>query len=101
MLPKSIHNTEYGIQLIRSAASPGENYIEAIEAFSKKEFIFRLKICKKESKESIYWLRLIQGSNVGLEMQKENELLIVEAQEFIKIFSSSVATSEKNQKIKQ
>ncbi|HSA83391.1 MAG TPA: four helix bundle protein, partial [Patescibacteria group bacterium] len=52
-LPQSITNREYISQLIRSSASPGANYIEALEASSKKDFTHRLKICRKETKESI------------------------------------------------
>lgn len=103
ILPQNIANREYGIQLIRSSASPGSNYIEAVEALSLRDFIHRFKICRKESKESTHWLILIQSANNHLaEIQKEAEALIREAQEFIKIFSSSIATSEiklKNAKI--
>lgn len=93
-LSKTSYNQIYGKQLIRSSSSPGANYIEAIEASSRKEFILKLKICRREAKESIYWLDLIQNSNEGL--QNKCEPLIKEAQEFIRIFSSSILTSEKN-----
>jgi len=99
-LPKTGYNREYGNQLIRSSASPGSNYIEAIEAGSRRGFIHRLRICRKESRESIYWLELIQRSNKNLiEITQECPDLIKEAREFIKIFTSSVLTAEKNQKI--
>jgi four helix bundle protein len=96
-LPKGISNFEYSKQLIRSSASPRANYIEAIEASSRKDFIHRLKICRKEAKESIHWLKLIQSSN-----EKDRELIekcaiyIKEALEFIRIFTSSILTAEKN-----
>lgn len=100
-LPKTIYNIEYSSQLIRSSASPGANYIEAIEASSPKDFTHRLKICRKESKESTHWLFLIQYANEKLpEIQAELEVLIKEAREFIKIFSSSIITSERNRGIK-
>ena len=54
-LPGNITNQEIGRQLIRSAGSVGANYIEANEALSKKDFLFRIKICRKEVKESCYW----------------------------------------------
>lgn len=57
-LPKSSTNIEIGRQLFKAAGSVGANYIEANEALSKKDFIMRIKICRKESKESRYWLRL-------------------------------------------
>ncbi len=61
-LTKSIANIEDGKQVIRSSGSVGANYIEANESLSKKDFIMRIKICRKESKESRYWLRLIDVS---------------------------------------
>lgn len=101
-LPKTIYNTEYGSQLIRSSASPGSNYIEAIEASSRRDFTHRLKVCRKETKESIHWLMLIKNANEELaEIQKELEDLIKEARELIRIFTSSILTSEKNQEIRK
>jgi four helix bundle protein len=55
-LRKTIGNIEDGKQLIRSSGSVGANYIEANESLSKKDFILRIKICRKEAKESRYWL---------------------------------------------
>lgn len=99
-MPKTTYNYEYGSQLIRSSASPGANYIEAVEASSRKDFIHRLKICRKEAKESIHWLVLIESANEELhEILEETKSLREEAQEFIRIFTSSILTSEKNGKI--
>ena len=56
-LPKTIGNIEDGKQLIKASGSVGANYIEANEALSKKDFIKRIKISRKEAKESRYWLR--------------------------------------------
>ncbi len=53
-LRKTVGNIEDGKQLVRSSGSVGANYIEANEALSKKDFIMRVKICRKESKESRY-----------------------------------------------
>ena len=53
---KTIANIEDGKQLVKSSGSVGANYIEANEALSKKDFIMRIKICRKEAKESRYWL---------------------------------------------
>ena len=57
-LSKTVSNIEDGKQLIRSSGSAGANYIEACEAISKKDELHRLKISRKEAKESQYWLRL-------------------------------------------
>jgi four helix bundle protein len=59
-LPKTVGNIEIGKQLVRSAGSIGANYIEANESLSKKDFIMRIKISKKEAKESLYWLKLTE-----------------------------------------
>jgi four helix bundle protein len=58
-LPKTIANIEDIKQLVRASGSVGANYIEANESLSKKDFIMRIKICRKEAKESRYWLKLM------------------------------------------
>lgn len=58
-IDKSIHNIEYYKQLIRSSGSVAANLIEANESFSRNDYLHRIKICRKEAKESILWLRLI------------------------------------------
>ncbi len=55
-LPRNSVNFKYADQIIRASGSVGANYIEANEALSKKDFVTRVKICRKESKESAYWL---------------------------------------------
>lgn len=58
---------------------------------SKKDFVVRIKICRKESKESRYWLKLIQ---VKKEDEEECKLLTIEATELMKIFGSIVEKSK-------
>ncbi len=60
---KTISNIEYEKQVVRASGSVGANYIEANEALSKKDFVMRIKICRKEAKESAYLLRLIVETN--------------------------------------
>jgi len=91
-LPKNISNIEYGKQLIRSSGSQAANYIEANESLSKKNFIMRVKISKKETKESRLWLRLTQPLK---EEEKEQQTLIQEANELMKIFGSIVEGKKK------
>ena len=62
-LPRTISNIEDGKQVIRSSGSVGSNYIEANEALSKKDFKHRIKISRKEAKESAYWLKIIAFNN--------------------------------------
>ncbi len=90
-LPKSIANIEDGRQLVRSSGSVGANYIEANEKLGDKDFSFRLKIARKEAKESTYWLKLLKSSNPQLEVEI-NEVL-QEAQELRKILSAIISKS--------
>ncbi len=91
-LSKTIGNVEDSRQLIRSSGSVGANYIEANESLSKKDFVLRIKICRKEAKESRYWLRLIEAMEESL--ASERDLLAQEAQELMNIFGAIVRKSE-------
>lgn len=93
LLPKTVGNIEDGKQLVRSSGSMGANYIEANESLSKKDFVMRIKICRKESKESIFWLRLIDVNEKG-SLEKERGELMQEATELMMIFSSIMRKSE-------
>ncbi len=62
-LPKNTVNIELVSQLVRSAGSVGANYIEANDGLSQKDFVHRIRICRKEAKESRYWLRLMAPTN--------------------------------------
>lgn len=88
ILPKTMANTEIMKQIIRSSGSVGANYIEANEALSKKDFAMRVKICRKEAKESRYWLMLIEAKEEAAD--KKRQSLISEATELMKIFGAIV-----------
>lgn len=92
-LPKTSGNIEDGKQLIRASGSVAANYIEANEALSKKDFVMRIKICRKESKESRMWLRLADTDGKE-ELEKERNDLIQEATELMNIFGSIIRKSE-------
>ncbi len=92
-LPRNICNLEDGKQLVRASGSIGANYIEANEALSKKDFQLRIKICRKEAKESRYWLKLVDtGENKSLEADRMN--LIAESTELMKIFAAILHKSQ-------
>ena len=91
-LPKELTNVEYSRQLVRASGSIGANYIEANEALSKKDFLMRIKISRKESKESRFWLRLIAPS-VG--QAQEQEALIKEATELMLILGAILRNAQK------
>jgi len=84
-LKKSVSNLEYGKQLIRSSGSAAFNYIEANECLSKKDFVMRIKICRKEAKESRLWTRL---SDLDPEYEKKRKNLIYESEQLMKIFGA-------------
>ena len=90
-LPNTLANIEDAEQLIKSSGSVGANYVEAEEALSKKDFVMRIKICRKEAKESRYWLELIEPRENQI---KEKEALIQEATELTKIFGSIIEKSK-------
>ena len=92
-LPKSLANTADVRQLVRSSGSVGANYIEANEAFSKKDFVMRVKICRKEAKESRYWLKLLDTGNNDI-LEKERKALEGEASELTHIFGAIVTKSK-------
>ena len=92
-MPKTIANTEDSKQLIKSSGSVGANYREANEALSKKDFVMRIKISRKEAKESEYWLRLIAETN-DLKNQNDAHSLIQEALELKKILSAILQKSK-------
>ncbi|KKU90425.1 MAG: hypothetical protein UY22_C0055G0002 [Candidatus Amesbacteria bacterium GW2011_GWC1_48_10] len=78
-------------QLIRSGTSIGANYCEANVASSKKDFNSKIFICKKESRETKYWLRLLGGALDDENLKQECRDLWKEAQEFNLIFSKIVS----------
>jgi len=91
-LPKTVVDGELAKQLARAATSVGANYIEANEALGKKDFLMRIEICRKEAKESGYWLRLMEVSNP--DFRQEQETLLEESTELTKIFSSILTKSQ-------
>lgn len=92
VLPRNISNLEIAKQGIRSAGSVGANFIEANEALSRKDFILRVKICRKEAKETIYWLRLSEPTSL---QESERHALISEATELMRIFGAIIEKSKK------
>jgi four helix bundle protein len=92
-LPKITANTEDGKQLIRASGSIGSNYIEANESLGKKDFLMRIKICRKEAKESRYWLKLVDTES-KVDLEKERKELEKEATELMNIFGSILRKSQ-------
>lgn len=92
-LPRTISNLEDAKQLVRSSGSIGANYIEANESLSKKDFLLRIRICRKESKETRYWLELVDTGSLE-NLERERAALMQEATELLMIFSSILKNAE-------
>jgi four helix bundle protein len=75
-------------QLIRSATSIGANYMEADCAESKKDFNYKIGICKKESKETTHWLHMMAVANP--DKKERCRKLWQEAHELTLIFSAII-----------
>ncbi len=92
-IPKTSITLPLISQLIKSATSVGANYCEADCAESKKDFEHKLGICKKESKETKHWLRMI--AKAAPVLKDESRKLWKEANELNLIFSSIINKSRK------
>jgi four helix bundle protein len=85
-IPESNINRSLINQLVRAGTSIGANYMEACGGESRKDFIHKIGICKKEAKETLHWLRMIA---VDSEAQKQKcRELWKEAHELVLIFST-------------
>jgi four helix bundle protein len=91
-LPQNTVNFKLTDQLVRSGTSVGANYREANDAISKKDFLHRMRISRKEARETTYWLELLVETN--LEFKKEIDLLLEECKELRNILSAILTKSE-------
>ena len=91
-LPKNSINFNLIDQVTRSGTSMGANYREANETETKKDFLFRIRICRKEGKETIYWLNLIIEANP--EFADRIKPLLEETIELVKIFAAIAEKSK-------
>ncbi len=92
-LPRTICNSEDVKQVVRSSGSVGANYIEANEALSKKDFRMRIRISRKESKETRYWLRLLDTQD-NKPLDEQRGKLVQESTELMNIFGAILKNSE-------
>jgi len=91
-LPRDPATAEIVRQVVRSSGSVGANYVEASESLGRKDFLMRARICRKEAKETGYWLRLLKGIRPQLDEQRCS--LIREAIELTRIFGAIVSRGE-------
>lgn len=97
-LPKSMVNSVFARQLIRSSSSVGANYRAACRAKSQADFINKLKIVEEELDESIYFMELLQYATKGKFDQVLNKLS-EEAEELLSIYVASINTAKRNKRI--
>jgi len=98
-LPKTPENTVIIYQISKSATSIGANDREADGVTTKKDFIHKYSIVRKEAKETDYWLNIIADTNPELKTRMKN--LITEGEEIIKIVSAIIYNTQKNSKINE
>lgn len=91
IIPKTFLNIEDGKQLMRSSGSIGANYREANDSLSKKDFLLRAKISRKEAKETVYWLELLV---IPEQYDPHRQKLLTEATELMKIFGAIIRKTE-------
>lgn len=93
---KDAINTILVEQLIRSGTSIGANYMEADAAESKRDFIHKIGICKKEAKETTYWLRMV-AQHANDDQKAACRILWKEARELTLIFSAIMNSAKKKE----
>jgi four helix bundle protein len=94
LIPKNQITKDMITQLVNAATSIAANYCEADSAESRKDFEHKLGICKKESKETRLWLRLVVTA--APELKEHAEPLWKEADELLRIFITIVKKSKEN-----
>lgn len=92
-LPPTSQNIVLINQIVRSATSMGANDQEADGTDSKKDFIAKYAIVRKEGKETSYWLRLIADTNLSIKSRMNN--IQQEGKEIVKIVSSIILSAKK------
>ncbi|GBD92806.1 hypothetical protein BMS3Abin05_00381 [bacterium BMS3Abin05] len=92
-IPKNVINNPLISQIVRSGTSIGANDMEADAAESKKDFKYKISLCKKESKGTKHWLRMLAKANP--EKLESGRILWKEAQELTLIFSSILSPKQK------
>jgi len=89
------HEYNNSDQIQRSGTSIGANYSEACDAESKADFIHKLGIAQKEANETIYWLKVLYGSELITKTQYDE--LIYDVSELYRIITACIKTAKNNQ----
>lgn len=94
-LPNNTVNFKLIDQIIRSGGSVGANYREANDSLGEKDFLMRMKIARKEAKETEFWLELVIEANP--EVKARIEPLLKESMELRKILSKIIINTKNKQ----
>lgn len=94
LLPRTPAAAEDSKQVIRSSGSVAANYLEAQEGSSRKDFFYRIKLCRKEARESQLWLELLAEAEAH-DAAEELDRLVDEANQLTRIFAS-IANKQEN-----
>ena len=92
--PRTLDAVEVGRQLIRAATSTGANLEEADGAMTRREFIYKVGISRKEAREVRFWLRICMESAIG--DFAEAQSLYKESDEIVRILSRIIANAQAN-----
>jgi four helix bundle protein len=89
-LPRNRVGHHIAGQLVRSGTSPAANYAEALSAESRRDFVHKMKICLKELRETLVWLKIV--SRLHLDRRRGVDDTVKEVNELISIFVRSIHT---------
>lgn len=96
-LPRTVAGIEVGRQLVKSGTSVGANVEEADRAESKRDFTHKVRIARKEARETRYWLRIVRATGLSKDPQ-EVDSLAQESDELVRILSAIIKSAKKNDK---
>jgi four helix bundle protein len=83
-------------QLLRSGTSIGANVEEAVAASSRRDFLYRMSTASREARESVYWLRLLDESDLVSDFDVDGEL--ESARELVRLLTAIVKTTKESSK---
>jgi len=96
-LPRTVAGAKVGDQLVKSGTSIGANVEEADGAESKRDFIHKMSIARKEARETRYWLRIVRATGLSKDAQ-EISYLLQESDELVRILSAIIKSAKRNDK---
>ncbi len=93
---RTLDSIEIGRQLMRSGTSVGANMEEADGAASRRDFVYKVGVSRKEARESRYWIRLCLAADIG--EKEQGKILPQESDEIVRILSGIITSAESKTK---